>query len=408
MIGFIEIIILLLGMAGFGLAPNPKAATPDQALHYAVADADIVAHVDVASVVPGNYKALLALPKQPQIKASPELAKMVQKLVTEVEGARGIAKTTTGIDLTTDITDATLFLKIVPNSEPEFVAAVRGKLSAQVLDKIARVTNKQVVKVGAGAMLDMGNEPAIAITGDGVMLAGTPRLVRERLAPAWRPPARPATSQLGYAQTVLSGRPVFSVVVALSQTARKELSNQLGSKKNFLTDLAARHRVFAMAAYHDGLGWTWVDRDKAGLDQMAMMSEGTIEVMRAAQIAPRGVARVLLGALESYKGTDRRVDEVLRRRADILKIVDGFTGDGNFKVKLDRDPRTLRLDVRLTAKSLSEVLPAGLLLPGFAAGLWFSRAESSVAYPPPPMPAQGGGLKPPAKKHAPPPPVRRP
>ena len=61
--GIIEIIMLLLGMAGFGLQATPKAPTVEQALQYAVADAD------------------------------------------EIEGARGMAKMTTGIDVTTDIAD---------------------------------------------------------------------------------------------------------------------------------------------------------------------------------------------------------------------------------------------------------------------------------------------------------------
>src|SRR5688572_12337057 len=122
MVGFVEVITLLLGLAGFGLTPNPNAATADQALHYAIPDADLVVHVDVASIVPGNYKTLLALPNQPQIKASPELAKTVRRIVTEVEGAKNVAKATTGIDVTSDITDATAFFQFVPNKDPTFVA----------------------------------------------------------------------------------------------------------------------------------------------------------------------------------------------------------------------------------------------------------------------------------------------
>ena len=65
MFGFIEVITLLLGLSGFGLTPNPKPATSDQALYYAIPEADVVVHLDVASVVPGNYKHLLALQNQP-------------------------------------------------------------------------------------------------------------------------------------------------------------------------------------------------------------------------------------------------------------------------------------------------------------------------------------------------------
>ena len=75
MIGLVEVITLLLGLSGFGLTANPKPATADAALYYAIPEADVVVHLDVASIVPGNYKNLLALPNQPQIKASPDLTR---------------------------------------------------------------------------------------------------------------------------------------------------------------------------------------------------------------------------------------------------------------------------------------------------------------------------------------------
>src|ERR1700710_1442566 len=116
--GIIEIITLLLGMAGFGLQANPKAPTADQALQYAVADADVAVHLDAASIVPGNFKLLSQLADQPQIKASPELQKMVREAVGQIEGGRGMAKLATGIDVTTDVSDATAFFRIVPHAEP--------------------------------------------------------------------------------------------------------------------------------------------------------------------------------------------------------------------------------------------------------------------------------------------------
>lgn len=394
MFGFIEVITLLLGLAGFGITPNPQAPTADQALQYAMPEADIVVHVDVAAVVPGNYKQLLALPNNPQIKQSPELLKGVREIVTVVEGARGKALAHTGIDFSKDIRDATIFVQIVPGKDPNFLATVRGKLSVAVLDKIAAQAKQQPTKVGGGAMIEMGpNEPALGVTKDGVMLAGTPKLVRDRLADTWKMPARPASSALAFAQDAINGKPVFSVAVALTPTARKELAAKLGTQKNFVTDLGARHKGFAVSFYADGIGWTWVDSTKAGLDQVAMMSEGMIELMRAAQIAPRGFAKLALGGLDSYKGTDKRVDEILRRKADILKIVETYTGDGNFKVTVNKDPRTLRLDVRATGKSLSEVVPAGLVGPGalFFALVGTPRKDPAMPAPPPvrqPAPVQ--------------------
>ena len=59
--GIIEIITLLLGMTGFGLQANPKAPTADQALQYAVGDADVAVHLDVASIVFGAIGVLVGL-----------------------------------------------------------------------------------------------------------------------------------------------------------------------------------------------------------------------------------------------------------------------------------------------------------------------------------------------------------
>ena len=63
--GIIEVITLLMGLSGLSVQNNPKAPTADVALEYAVADADIVAHFDAASVIPGNYKVLTELFNMP-------------------------------------------------------------------------------------------------------------------------------------------------------------------------------------------------------------------------------------------------------------------------------------------------------------------------------------------------------
>lgn len=382
MLGIVEVITLLLGLSGFGLTPNPKPATSDQALYYAIPEADIVAHLDIASVVPGNYKNLAALPKHPQIKASPELSKIVGKLVAEVEGARGAAKAATGIDITTDLTDATAFVSFVPGAkDPAFVVVVRGKLDVGMIDKIAGMSGKPATAVGAGKMIDMGTkEPSIGIL-NGVLLAGTPRLIKERLNPGWKAPQKTGGASLAYAAQTIDGKPVASISVALSNVARQAIVKELGPKKNLVTDLAQRHKSWSFSVFHDGVGWSWVDSNKAGLEQVAAMSEGWVDLMRASQIAPRGIAKILLAAIDSYKGVDRQVDEVIKRKADIWKIVETYTGDGNFKVAVNKDPTKNRLDVRCTGKTLSEVLPAGLVAPGMAFMLFGVRSAGPMSTP---------------------------
>jgi hypothetical protein len=384
MLGFVEVIVLLLGLSNFGLQPNPNPPTADASLQYAIPDADVVLYVDAATFVPNNYKALTQLGNQPQIKASPDLSKMVREMVAEIEGGRGIAKSTIGIDPTTDISSATLFLQFLPNKQdPLFVAAVRGKFTAASIDKIAKLTGKPVTKIGGGVMVEMdANDPAVGLTKDGVLLAGTPKLVRDRLGDAWKAPARPTGGSLAHAAEAIGARPVFAAAVSLSATARKVALDELGPKKNFASDLIQRHKVGSLTVHTDGIGWTWIDRDRAGLENMAELSQGVIELMRAGQIAPRGMAKILLAGLASYRGTEKMLDEVLNRKADIMKIVESYSGDGNFKVKLDKNPATNRLDVRASGKTLSEVVPAGLLIPIGAFAAFGMRHRSSS---PPPM-----------------------
>ena len=411
--GIIEVITLLLGMAGFGLQANPKAPTADQALQYAVADADVAIHLDAASVVPGNYKLLGQLADQPQIKSSPELQEIVRNAVSEVEGARALAKMTTGLDVTTDIYDATAFFQIVPHADPTFVLAVHGKFTPANLDKIAGLSGKSAAKLGSGTLVDSTNarEPAIALTKDGVLLVGTPGLVRDRLADGWKPPSHDATTNLGYVAEAISAKPVFAVVLTMSSAARTEAIGHLG-KQSFATDMVTRHKAAGFSIFHDGIGWTWVDSSKAGVDSMEQVSNGVLDILRAAQIAPRGIAKIALGAIDSYRGTSPQIDDLIKHKADIQKIIEAYTGDGSFKVKSDKNPKTFRLSVRATGKSVSEVLPLGLILPGAAYALIPQLKSEEVIAPPPaakPPAARPPAAKPPAGSGKPPvpPPAKR-
>jgi hypothetical protein len=379
--GIIEIITLLLGMAGFGLQANPKAPTADQALQYAVADADVAIHLDAASIVPGNFKLLAQLADQPQIKASPELQKMVREAVGQIEGARGMAKLATGLDVTTDISDATAFFRIVPHADPAFVVAVHGKFAPANLDKIAHMASGQASQVGAGTIVDLGPaQPVVGLTKDSVLLIGTPSLVRDRLAESWKAPSHEAGSSLGTLTDVINAKPVFAVVLTLSQAARTEALQQANGA-GFAADLIKRHKAAAFSVFRDGIGWTWVDSTKAGLDAMELVSNGTLDVMRAAQIAPRGIAKIAMGALDSYRGTSAQLDALIAHKAELMKIVDTYTGDGSFKVANDKNPKTLRLTVRATGKTVSEVMPFGLVVPLGVLGFLQTRA----ATPPPPV-----------------------
>lgn len=385
--GIIELISLLLGLAGFGLHPDPKPVTADAALEYAVPDPDMVVHLDATSLVPGNYKALLDLPNQPGIKTSPDVAAIVRKAIGEVEGGRGLAKQATGIDFTQDVTDATAFFQF-PAHDVTVLAAVHGKFTTANVDKIAAAVNRRATPLGGGAWVEVDSKTAVGVTRDHVLLAGTTPWVRERMADAWKAPPHAAGTPLGYAAAMIDTKPVIGWSLTLSAAARGELAHMTEDVRP-IADLLQRHKAASVALYTDGIGWTWVDSTKAGLDAMAMMSDGMIDVMRAAQIAPRGVAKIAIGGLESYKN-EPRVAEVLRHKDELLKIIDSYSGDGQFKVKIDKDPAKLSLSVRATGKSASEVVPLGALVPFAALGfLLEARSASSQPMPayPPAVPA---------------------
>ncbi|HTL32960.1 MAG TPA: hypothetical protein VL326_07540 [Kofleriaceae bacterium] len=393
--GIIEVITLLMGLSGFSVQQNPKPPTAEQALEYAVPDADIVAHFDAVSVIPGNYKVLANLQNQPQIKASPELAKLVRKTVAEIDGPRGLVKNLVGVDLTTDVADATAFLRVIPQQQPTFVVAVHGKFKADTIDKIGKLTGKASVKEAGGAWVDAGDGNAVALTRSGVLLAGTSALVKERIATTWQKPALTSGTNLGNVAELINAKPVFAVVMMLSPGARTELLGK-HQGQNFLTDIIKRHKLASFAIFRDGIGWSWIDSNKAGLDAMAQISDGMVDVLRAAQIAPRGFAKITMGALESYRGQNKQVDELIAHKADIWKLVDAYSGDGNFKTQVDKDAAKLKLTVRLSGKSLSEVLPAGGIIPMMAIG-WLTAAQEvapaqpvQIAVPPAPTSAPSG------------------
>jgi hypothetical protein len=393
--GIVEIISLLLSLGGFGLSPNPKPPTVDASLQYGMPDADIVVHFDAASVVPGNYKVLTQLPDQPQIKASPDLAKTVRQLINEVEGPRSMAKGMIGFDPVTDLSDVTAFAQHVPNGpQPIFVVVAHGRFTAAMLEKMGKLTGKTVVKSGAASLIDMGDGNAVALAKDGALIAGAATMVKDRIADTWKAPSHAAGTNLGQAADMLAGHPVFGVSLTVSQSMRQQVLKE-HPEQNFFTDVIRRGHGSSFAIYRDGIGWTFNDSTAAGLDQMAQLSDGVVDVLRAAQIAPRGFAKIAIAALSSYKGVNKQIDALVAHRTDLDKLVTAYTGDGQFKSKIDKDTKNFKLNVRLTGKSVSEVVPVGVVVPMAAIGFLF--ASRTVATPMP-SPAVQTKPEPPATR----------
>ncbi len=97
----------------------------------------------------------------------------MRKAIGEVEGGRGIAKQATGIDFTTDISDATVFVQLTPKGDLELSRGRARQVHDRQLDKIATMSHRKATPAGAGAWVETDDKTAVGVTKDHVLLAGT-------------------------------------------------------------------------------------------------------------------------------------------------------------------------------------------------------------------------------------------
>jgi len=380
--GISEVITFMLALQGFGVDADPKAPTADAVLAYAVEDADVVLHVDVAAIGPRNYKVLAALPDDPLVKANADLLAMAKKIKANVEGVRGMSKAVTGLDPITDISSVTLFVDLVPDADPVMMAVARGRFPADFVKKLSSVAGGTAGTVDGRATLEVDAKTFIGTTKDGVLIVGPKTWVTPRIDNDWKKPARKKGSSWATIAKQLDSKPFLLAAAKLDDKAATWAAKQAG--ENFAADLIRGHELAIVALHRDGVAFHWKDRTKAGLDRVAMLTDGAIELTRAMHIAPRGFAKIALAAVDSYKGKDKDADALIAHKADIVKIVDAYTGDGKFKVSIAKDAKARTLTMRATGKSLSEVVPTAALVPLVVIGL---LTEERAAPPPPPPPA---------------------
>jgi hypothetical protein len=155
------------------------------------------------------------------------------------------------------------------------------------------------------------------------------------------------------------------------------------------------HEFAAAAMSTNGVSWTWRARNAAGYESAAVASEGLISLLRAGHHFSRGLAQVALVALGSYASMDKVIGEIVKRRDDVLKLIWGVTGDGNFKATVDKKPAERTVTVVASGNKLSDVIPIGGAVVPAAAAMWlvFARAGDSshmhdAATAPPPEPVR--------------------
>jgi hypothetical protein len=397
--GISQIFSLLMALSGFGVDANPKAPSADVVLAHAVDDADVVLAVDVDAVAPRNLKALNDLPQNPMIKADPVLAKQVKQVLAEINGARAMVKGTVGIDVGTDISSFVVYFRATATGgDPDGFFEVRGKVPADLAQRIAKLTGATVDNIDGRAGIAMDAKAYLGIAADGALLVGTPSLVKPRLATSWKAAARPANSALARTATLLGEKPFLAIALHPSANMIAEATRKHGD--NFGVDMMKDADFAAIALRSDGVTFVNFMKSKGWFERIGMAMDGTIELMRAAQIAPRGMAKLAVAALDSYAGKSPDIDQLIKHKADIIKVVEMYTGDGTFKATVDRDAKAKSVIVHATGKSLSEVLP-GMIVPLAVAGTLFAAGRDPMM-----MPDHGMGVVVPAQSGTPVTPVK--
>ena len=212
-------------------ARTPRRRRRTRRLQYAIPDADVVGALRRASVVPGNYKMLTALPDQP---ADQGVARAREDRAAGDHRDRGPARHGEGDDRHRSGHRHHRRDRVRPGRAERTTRtscdAAHGKFSAATIDKIGEADAQgRRSRSAPAAWVDPGDGTAVAVTKDGVLLAGHAGARegadgrhagrRRRTAPARTSATRPTCS---------AQKPVFAVVLTMSQTARTEaLKNML-------------------------------------------------------------------------------------------------------------------------------------------------------------------------------------
>jgi hypothetical protein len=365
--GFQELILILMSLGGFGVAANPGAPPAAEILRYAPDDAEVMGYLDVEAVVPKNWDAFKALPQQPTIKASPRAVRALADAIGQVEAARAQVKAAAGFDPVTDVKSVAGFVTFHGKADPSVLVAVRGRFAPDTVERIGKqVGGTTSVVDGRALLVSPDASMAVALAADGTLLGGTTAWVKQRVQ-GWQPRRGPLGDKAG---PLLDERPFFHLSARLAPATVKQIVADVSDPGGRDVLTGAEHA--ALSLYWNGVGWTFTARTAAGFARGLLATEGLVPLLRAGHLYLRGLARVGLAMVDSYP--DPAVAQVAAHKADLIKLVDSMTGDGSFAVALDRKESERRVSVRLTSKSLSEVLPvAGLMIPGAVAWAALNR-----------------------------------
>ncbi len=361
--GFVEVITVMLALGGFDVAEDPHPPTSAAVLRYAVPEADAMVYVDAASVLPGNYDTAIDLAESDALAADADLRDRARRFSSTVEGAVGLARTALGVDLVHDVTSVTAFFE---HGTGNRLVVVRGDLPATLVAELAKLLGGDDDTVDGRTTLAVDGV-LIGTGDDGALLVGTPAWVAPRLDDDWKPVKRKKRGPWNRIAAQLDDAPVALVAVMPDADAAEAVADDLDVP--LVGDLVRGVSVAILALRTDGLSVVWKTRTKPALRQAALAIDGGVELLRAAAIAPRGLARLGLAALAGKRGDDAAIDAVLDHQDELLALIDDASGDGGFDVVTKRDDESRTITVRATGKELADVVPSALVIPALAAAL---------------------------------------
>jgi hypothetical protein len=371
------ILAILMALTNVAIKPNPGAPSGDAALTYAVPTADLVVHVDLKPTVIDNYPVLAKLAATPALQRDPMLRAQLDGAMLQLEGGRAMVKSLFGVDPATDLTSITGFVALRPaaGTTPDFLVVARGTLPADLPQRLTQQMPATAEVIDGRTAVVTPDGVMIGATRKGELLVGTRALVAPRLADAWQAPPRAKGSAWVSIAAVLDQRPFFVVASKPSPAAAGLLATQVGA--SFGRDLVAQHTLAIVSASATGIGWVYQAKDPAFAARIKLASEGWIELMRAAHIAPRGLVELAVAALPSYAGTSPELDDAIKHKDQILAAVDELTGDGKFTASVTLKGNLVTVTTK--GRRLSDVLPVGVVVGlGALGSMTFAQASSKA------------------------------
>jgi hypothetical protein len=363
--GFSELVLVLLSLSGLGVQQNTNAPGAAEVLKYAPDNVDYFVYLDAEAVLPGNWKVLEGLPDNAVVKGNAALKAEAKQLVEQAKQGREMVKNMIGLDPITDVKSVAAFVTFKKGQEePEVIVVARGTFPADFVDKVAKMTGGKTEAVDGRALAALEDGMALSSGADGSLIFGTAALVKARAATAWKPSkAKALTANVG---ATLDAKPffVFTSTPSAQHVAMMQKHLKGDPDAAIVLDLATGHELFALALSYNGIGWAHRARTAAGYERAVLGSEGMVELMRAGHLLTRGAIRIALAVAESYATQNQAIGQIVKNRDKIIKIMETWTGDGQFQATVDKKKGDKTVTVMATGKSLSQVVPiAGLAVP---------------------------------------------